>query len=155
MATNPSGSFGGHVVIDPRKLAEFMRSPSGPTFRYLIEVGEKVKTEAMQECPVFDPPDAYTASHRARRPGTLRDSIVKRVTTLNGQPAVLVGSDDPVALWVHEGTVPHVIAAVRAPMLVFFWKRLGRVVAFLQVNHPGTQPNRFLVRALANVKGRL
>lgn len=75
------GTFGTYVIIDPRKLAEVLRGPHGPVTRYLIDVGEKVKQEAIQECPVYDPPDAYSAAHRERRPGTLRDSIVKRVTT--------------------------------------------------------------------------
>lgn len=150
------GTFGSYVVIDPRKLAELLRGPNGPVIRYLIDVGEKVKQEAIQECPVFDPPDAYTQANRERRPGTLRDSIVKRVvSSAEHGVTILVGSDDPVSLWVHEGTVPHVIAARRAPMLVFYWKRLGRVVRFLAVNHPGTKPNRFLIRALTTVRSRL
>lgn len=148
------GTFGTYVQIDPAKLADFLRSPNGPVFRMLIEDGEAVKREAVREAPVYQPPDDYSASHRDRRAGTLRDSIVKRIATENDQPVVLVGSADPVAVFVHEGTQPHIIRARNAPLLVFFWKRVGRVVSFRQVNHPGNQPNRFLLRALNVLRGR-
>jgi hypothetical protein len=92
--------------------------------------------------------DAYNAG-RGRSPGTLRDSIVVRVRE---GPVFEVGSADPVALWVHEGTEPHQI--VGNPLLVFHWAKLGKVVAFRQVNHPGTKPNRFLVEALTVLNGR-
>lgn len=148
------GTFGSYVVIDPVKLAEVLRGPNGPVVRDLIEAGELVKREAQRLVGVYRPPDAYSAAHRKRRPGTLRDSIVKRVVDVDGNPAVLVGSEDPIALWHHEGTVPHIIRARRAPLLVFFWPRVGRVVAFPRVNHPGTQPNRFLTNALAVLRHR-
>lgn len=148
------GSFGSYVQIDPAKLADFMRSPSGPVLRDQMEAGELVKREAQRRVGVYQPPDAYSAMHRARRPGTLRDHIVKRIGQVGGDPAVLVGSDDPITLWHHEGTPPHVIRARVKPRLVFYWPRLGRVVAFKQVNHPGTRPNRFLTEALSVLRGR-
>ena len=151
--TSGGGTFGARVVLDPVKLAEVLRGPNGPVTRHLIVLGEKVKVKAKEECPVYEPPDSYTASHRARRPGTLRDSIVKRVVQGPTGVTVLVGSDDPVSLWVHEGTEPHIIAASRKPRLVFFWKRVDAVVSFKFVNHPGTQPNRFLIRALDVIRG--
>ncbi len=148
------GTFGSYVVVDPVKLADYMRSPEGPVFRMLIEDGEIVKDEAKRLVGVYDPPDSYSAANRERRPGTLRDSIVKRIVTENGLPAVLVGSDDPIALWHHEGTQPHVIVPVNKPMLVFYWKKVGGVVRALRVSHPGTQPNRFLTNALNALRGR-
>lgn len=142
------------VILDPVKLAEVLRGRNGPVVRRLIEDGELVKIEARRLVGVYQPPDAYSASHRRRRPGTLRDSIVKRVVSRGGEPAVEVGSEDPVALWHHEGTRPHTIAARRRPLLVFYWKRVGHVVAFRRVNHPGTRPNRFLLNALRVLRGR-
>lgn len=154
------GTFGEYVVIDPRKLADWQRSSNGPTVRYLLEQGEKVKTEAKNLVGVYAPPDAYSREHRQRKPGTLRDSIVKRIVDIDGLPACIVGSEDPIALWHHEGTQPHPIVAVRAPgrHLVFFWTKVGHVVSFgpppRGVNHPGTKPNRFLVNALRAIGGR-
>lgn len=142
------------VVIDPRKLAEFIRSPQGPVYRRMARDAQDVKTEARRLVGVYVPPDAYSAANRARRPGTLRDSIVTRVVMKNGVPDWQVGSMDPIAMLHHEGTPPHVIAARNVPRLVFFWKRVGRVIAFPSVNHPGTQPNRFLTNALNILRGR-
>ena len=55
------------------------------------------------------------------------------------------------ALFVHNGTKPHVIKAKRAPYLVFFWHRVGRVVSFKSVNHPGTPADPFLAKGLDKV----
>jgi hypothetical protein len=142
------------VVVDPAKLAEVLRSPQGPVMRRMIQDGELVKREAQRLVGVYRPPDAYSAANRRRRPGTLRDSITKRVVATGRGPVVEVGSDDKIALLHHEGTVPHVIRARRRPYLVFFWRRVGHVVRMRQVNHPGTQPNRFLTNALRVLRGR-
>lgn len=146
---------GYRIAIDPQKLAEILRSPNGPVMRRMIEDGELVKREARRLVGVYQPPDAYSAANRRRRPGTLRDSITKRVVAgPGGQPVVEVGSDDKIALLHHEGTVPHTIRPRNKPLLVFYWRRVGAVVAFKAVNHPGTQPNRFLTKALAVLRGR-
>jgi len=42
-----------------------------------------------------------------------------------------------VAKTLESGSKPHLIVARNAPALVFFWEKLGRVVAFKSVNHPG------------------
>lgn len=150
--TNSGSTFGVQVEIEPQKLAEYLRGPDGPVFRMLIEDGERVKDEAKRLVGVYVPPPG--GPDRSRRPGTLRDSIVKRMGTDNGLPVVQVGSDDPIALWHHEGTEPHTITPSSAPRLVFYWAKVGRVVAALRVNHPGTKPNRFLTDALAVLRGR-
>jgi hypothetical protein len=137
------------VVMRPAALAELLRGPSGPVYRMQLENGELVKREAQRLCPVGTVPPGGS---RARAPGTLRDSIVKRIREDSQGPVVEVGSSDPVALWVHEGTQPHIING--NPLLVFFWAKAGRVVALPRVNHPGTQPNRFLLQALEILRGR-
>lgn len=135
MAVSGLGSSKNVVVIDPKRLAAYMRDPKGPIVKRAIQDGEKVKLEARRLVGV--------------KSGNLRDHIVKRVTEENGMPVVTVGAwNVPYAYWHHEGTKPHVIAARVAPYLVFYWKKVGRVVRFKSVNHPGTKPNRFLVNAL-------
>jgi len=146
---------GYRIAIDPQKVAELLRSPNGPVMRRMIEDGEAVKREAQRLVGVYRPPDAYSAATRRRRPGTLRDSITKRVVAgPGGRPVVEVGSDDKIALMHHEGTVPHTIRPRNKPLLVFFWRRVGHVVSFRSVNHPGTQPNRFLTNALRVLRSR-
>lgn len=135
--------------MNPAKLAEVLRGPNGPVVRDLIKAGEDVKTEAKRLVRVHKP---VPGERRKRRPGTLRDSIVKRVTEQGGNPVVQVGSDDPIALIEHEGTPPHVITG--NPKLVFYWPKAGGVVVFPKVNHPGTTGSKYLTRALEVLRRR-
>ncbi len=151
MTTPLGGTFGGSVIVDPRKVADLMRSPQGPVVRRMIEDGQKVKREAQRLVGVYRPPDAWSAAHRGRRPGTLRDSIVTRLVHAANSPnglVVLVGSEDPIALLHHEGTIPHQIRPKSKPRLVFFSRKAGKVVYAKLVNHPGTKPVRYLTDAL-------
>lgn len=134
--------------MDPAKIAAFFRSPDAPVYRRFAVAAQAVKEGARRQVGVYQPPDAYSASSRARRPGTLRDSIVTRIVEQNGRPLWVIGSDDPIALIHHQGTEPHEIWATRAPRLVFFWPRVGSVVAFKMVHHPGTKPNHYLTDQL-------
>jgi len=150
------GSFAGHIVIDNRALDQVLHGANGPVAKALLVAGDIVKAGARRRVGVYRPAAGDPlAGRRKRKPGTLRDSIVKRLVV--GGPEgvkVLVGSEDPIALWHHEGTPPHVIRARRKPMLVFYWPKVGRVVRFKQVNHPGTQPNRYLSDALQDLRAR-
>src|SRR5690606_34775503 len=125
---------------------QLLKTESGPVVRQLSKRGEAVKEAARRKVGVSKPDPI-----RPGKPtGRLRASIVKRMSTINGEPAVLVGvfsgPAQRYALYHHERTVPHVSRAVRKPMLVL-WAN-GKVVRTKQVNHPGTRPNRFLVDAL-------
>lgn len=147
------GAFDVQLRLDPVKMAEIMRGQSGPFVRKLIEDGELVKIEAQRLVGVSQPDPV--PRRQPRRPGTLRDSIVKRFAMDGNTPTVIVGSSDPIALWHHEGTQPHSIDAKSAAKpLVFYWPRTGRVMVVRHVNHPGTRPNRFLVNALRVLAGR-
>lgn len=145
------GTFGGAVVLDPVKLAELLRGSTGPVYRKLLEDGQRVLVQARIEAPQSQAGPAVPNSVRrgkARQPGDLKRSIVMRAATYNGEPAVYVGTQDPVGVFVHEGTVPHLILPRRGKFLVFYLPRAGRVVYAKRVQHPGTKPNRFLIRAL-------
>lgn len=52
------------------------------------------------------------------------------------------------ALHVHEGTVPHVIRAKKAPFLRFWWHRKGVFMVIKKVRHPGTPSIPFLWKGL-------
>lgn len=146
------GTFSGRVVMDPGEVARLMRSPTGPVMREMLRDGQRVKAEAQRRVGVYSPPPA--GPRRARAPGTLRDSIVTRLVTSGGQPFVEVGSEDEIALWHHEGTVPHPIVPRNAKRLVFWSARAGRVVYARKVNHPGTRPNRYLTDSLSVIRRR-
>lgn len=134
--------------MDPAKLAELLRGPNGPVMRRLIQDGEFVKDRARQYVRVYKP---LPGPVRKRRPGTLRDSIVKRVRSAG---VVEVGSEDDIALIEHEGSKSHVIKARNVPKLVFFWPKRGQVVAFKQVTHPGTLGSKYLTKALDDLRSR-
>lgn len=139
------GTFRG-VVLDSRAIAKNEREWPG-LLRYQLVIGEAVKVEAQRRVGVYRIPPQGPI--RQRKPGTLRDSIVKRITSRDGLPVVQVGSEDPIALIHHEGTQPHVILPRRGSRLVFWSDQSNRLVFAKQINHPGTRPNRFLVDALA------
>jgi len=58
------------------------------------------------------------------------------------------GTPIPYSLFVDQGAKPHKIEAKNASHLTFFWPKVGHVVHFKSVNHPGNKPYKFLERAL-------
>lgn len=127
------------LVIDGARMAELLRSPTGPVGRHLLERGEIVRQAARAKAP--------------RRTGCLQDSIVKRLEE-NPETGFLVRvlsdttpcspSRTAYSFYVHEGTQPHVIQG--NPLLSFIWH--GERVFFRSVNHPGYAGNPFLRDAL-------
>lgn len=82
--------------------------------------------------------------------GRLRASIaVQQSHDIKGRftSGYEVSASAPYAAFVHEGTRPHVIEG--NPLLVF---QIGSTTVFTRrVNHPGTRPNPFLLRATQTV----
>jgi hypothetical protein len=141
------GTMPAYVRVDGAAVAQILRDPNGPMARQLLIDGEIVRQGARRRVGVYRPRPGPT---RRRRPGTLRDSIIKRLA-IEGTLVVFVGSYDNVALLHHEGTVPHTILPRNAKWLVFYSERVGRVVYVKRVHHPGTRPNRYLTDALGDV----
>lgn len=144
-------TFNSKVVMDPVEVARYIRDPRGPVLRELLVAGQLVKREAQRRVGVHKP---VPGERRTRRPGTLRDSHVVRVVQAGQFPAVQVGTEDPVGRYQELGTVPHPIFARRKPLLVFFWKKVGHVVAFKKVNHPGNKATHYLSGSLEILRGR-
>lgn len=86
--------------------------------------------------------------------GNLRDRIVHRTSSTGGTLVTVIGVQGvPYAVMHHQGTRPHIIRPRRAGgRLVFVID--GRRIFARQVNHPGTEPNPYLHRTLARLKGR-
>ena len=145
MATVTSALSGRtHVVLNGPAMQAELRGPNGMVFRRLIVDGEKVKVEAQRRV--------------GKRTRYLHDHILKRTTQVEGAPAVIVGVFDKKAAEYakshHDGAGPHKIVARRAPKLVFFWPKVGHVVSFREVNHPGNRANPFLTDAIAVIRGK-
>ena len=75
--------------------------------------------------------------------GALKASIrVGRKERVLGGLSVNIGANPGLqvsgyAMATEQGAHPHRIVARRAPMLRFFWPKVGHVVRFRAVNHPG------------------
>lgn len=140
-------SLGGDVFVrlNGAALDSVLKGPNGLVVKDLIVRAERVKIEARRIAPVGK---QHPGQKRKFPPGQLRDSLVKTIVTVAGDIGIIVGSSLDYAFYVHEGTRPHTIVPRKAPALVFFSERAGRVIVTKLVHHPGTQPNRFLTKAL-------
>ena len=69
--------------------------------------------------------------------GRLRQSTVAEF--VRAEHRSFIENSTPYARFVEEGQRPHRIEARDAPMLRFYWEKLGRVVEFRSVEHPGTK----------------
>lgn len=83
--------------------------------------------------------------------GRLRGAGRMKIGSTGRGPTGIVEYPVKYAGPVHDGTSARVIRARRAKALVFFWPKMGRVVAFKKVRHPGTRGRPFLVRAAEEI----
>lgn len=60
-----------------------------------------------------------------------------------------------VAHTLESGSRAHDIEAVNAPALVFFWEKLGMVVAFKKVHHPGFAGRSYMQSSLDELRDEL
>jgi hypothetical protein len=87
-------------------------------------------------------PEFYTPRHGL---GGLQGATKARFISASGARLVArVYNDRPYAAAVHFGARPHPIVARRAKFLRFFWPKVGHVVFFRRVNHPGNKSMPFL-----------
>ena len=107
--------------------------------RKATEISDRMVDIARQEAPV------KTGKLRAN----IRPAPFRMTGPYKGEGGIEVDTKAvPYAGYVMYGTRPHRIVARNAPALRFFWPKVGRVVFFKSVNHPGTKANRFMERAL-------
>lgn len=153
MATLEPGPY---VKLDSRAIAELLRSEDGPNARFLTEQATRVQERSKELVGVSKGP-LHGTTLVGGQEAHLRDTIVKRFVQDDNGPAVLVGSEHPIAYLHHEGTRPHVIRPRRAKTLRFavsggsaiFAPGGGFIVFAREVHHPGTAPNRYLTDAMS------
>lgn len=81
--------------------------------------------------------------------GLLRLMIVKTKSRSPLRVSHRVGSRVNYSLMIHRGARPHEIVPRRkGGRLVFFWRKVGRVVSLPSVNHPGFQGTNYLTAPL-------
>lgn len=80
--------------------------------------------------------------------GKTKASIYRTVRTTPYTVTGKVGATTPQSLVEHGGAKPHVIRPRKAKALRFYWKRVGSVVTFARVNHPGRKGSFYLTGPL-------
>lgn len=132
-------------VSHPAVLQALLKSPSGGVAKDLFRRGKKIEARAKLN---------LERTPRRIDTGTLRSSINTQLFTLNGFPAVQVGTKIQYAIYVHEGTGIYgpkgqLIFPVNAKFLSWKKKGGGRVFArFVR----GMKPNPFLRDAVDAAK---
>lgn len=138
-------SFGSSTKLDPGELARLLRGPDGPVYRRLFILGDEVVELAKKYVGVSKPDPI--PRRKPRVPGTMRDSIVKRVMVEGDEVKVRVGTADKAAMSHHQGT-PGGQEIVARPGKVLCFFANGEVVFTKRVKRGATPANPFLVRAL-------
>lgn len=127
-----------HVVIDVPRLGWF-RGWNGP-------VGQSFKRLERE-----------TVWRQRQRAGVKTGALRASLKSKHGRADSLGNLSFDAGSWtvsyaiIHElGSKPHIILPKNPNgKLVFFWPKVGRVVAFKSVQHPGTPAYRFLTEGMA------
>lgn len=93
-----------------------------------------------------------TRNVKIEAPGSIPQKTDMRQLS-KGAYAVLI--NHPAWRYVNFGTKPHIIEAVNAKALYFYWDAIGDYVFFKRVKHPGTKANPFVERAIDTTENRI
>lgn len=83
--------------------------------------------------------------------GVLKKSITWSIQTAGYYVRSRVGTELPYAIYVHQGTKPHLIFGRNGKELRFFWRKRGVIFRGAFVRHPGQEAQPFLVNAMLAV----
>lgn len=113
-----------------------------------VKLVQRAQRQTLNQAKVNTPVDTG-----ALRNSHVAEPIVVRGDTVSTEISATGGVKQEYAMYVHEGTKPHVIKPRRKKVLS--WKGAeGRVFA-TAVNHPGTNPRPWLRNALQQTAPRL
>lgn len=119
------------IVFDGARMEEIMHGTTGPIARHMIKRAEIVKRAAVVQCN--------------KRTNKLSKSIVKRAVEDDAYGlSIRIGAYQPYALWVHDGTKPHVILPKKPGGVLHWVDASGNKIFARKVNHPGYKGNKFL-----------
>jgi hypothetical protein len=126
------------TFYDP-EMDWLLKSPSGPTGRFLAAVGRDIMAKSRAQVGV--------------KTGALKASIRMSHSRDPLGQKIIIGSKLKHAYLHHEGSVPHIIVPKQAKMLKFVSK--GRMVLKDRVFHPGTKANKYLKDPMEYVVSRV
>jgi len=87
--------------------------------------------------------------------GRTAASITKRVYVVNDRVHGDVRANTPYSHIAHDGAQPHIIRPRRpGGTLTFYWRKVGHVVNFPYVSHPGMRGKHFLSGPMERVGRR-
>ncbi|MDX2759134.1 hypothetical protein PV729_45170 [Streptomyces europaeiscabiei] len=116
--------------LDRTRIERMLRLPGGMVYRNMERRVRRVEAEAIRGAP-----------------GSMKQRIRVQIQRApGGEFRGVVKVEHPAAIFVVNGTRPHLIRPVRARVLRFTVG--GQVVHARLVRHPGNKPNDFLRKAL-------
>lgn len=124
--TSQLKSFLGRYTKESRKLEKDLKSRF---FRH----GRRLYGLVLDEAP--------------EKTGEFKSKIQYRTYQGTGKMGIAIVTPLPLGRFIIGGTKAHPIVAVKASALMFYWAKLGQVMFFKSVMHPGTKPNPFMTRA--------
>jgi hypothetical protein len=87
--------------------------------------------------------------------GAVRNSMENTMKFTRTKVTATIGAYHRRSMLEHEGSPAHTISRrPGGPILTFYWSKVGRVVYFESVNHPGTKGSKFLTGPLSKMAPR-
>jgi hypothetical protein len=120
------------VIIFKPAVDEF-RGWNGPVGRSVLRLAKEMRTQ--QIAIVGKKSGRLAQSISVGRRGRWARGIETSVGANAGVGRGRIGY----SVWNDQGTLPHSIYPRRAPQLVFYWAKVGRVVHLNSVWHPGNK----------------
>jgi hypothetical protein len=117
------------IIWDGAVLEDILHGPTGMVATFMITRAEIVKQASVIQCN--------------KRTTKLSRSILKRPFDTPEGFSVIIGAYQPYAVYVHEGTKPHVIKPKKDGGTLHFMMD-GHDVYAKSVQHPGYKGNKFL-----------
>lgn len=130
------------TVVIFRPVVDEFRGWTGPIGRATIRLAREIRTQQI----VLVGKQSGKLS-RAITVGS-RNRWARGIEVKVGAGAGTRGGRVGYALWNDQGTLPHSIYPRRAPQLVFYWAKVGRVVHLNSVRHPGNKAYHWAERGL-------
>lgn len=116
--------------LDRTRIERMLRLPGGMVYRNMERRVRRAEAEAIRGAP-----------------GSMKERIRAQIQRgPGGEFRGVIKVEHPAAIYVVNGTRPHLIRPVRAKVLRFTVG--GQIVYARLVRHPGNKPNDFLRKAL-------